>query len=79
MKKPQMIEYKLVRVSILIVFFLIGFFLPEPNFIHQNFWSKAEFWNVLPFTPSYYLYRLLYATALTGLTELSIRFIKRYA
>ena len=68
-----------VRISMLVVFFLIGFFLPEPNFIYENFWSKAEFWSVLPFTPSYYLYRFLYASVLTGLIELLIRFVKKYA
>ena len=68
-----------VRISMLVVFFLAGFFLPEPNFIYENFWSKAEFWSVLPFTPSYYLYRFLYASVLTGLIELLIRFVKKYA
>ena len=68
-----------VRISILIFFFLIGFFLPEPNFIFQNFWSRAEFWEALPFTPSYYLYRFLYAVFLMGFVELGIRFMKKYA
>ena len=67
-----------VRISILVFFFLCGLFLPEPNFIYENFWSKAEFWDVLPFTPSYWLYRLLYAVFLTGFVELIIRFIKKY-
>ena len=68
-----------VRISILVLFFLVGFFLPEPNFIYENFWSRAEFWEALPFTPSYYLYRFLYAASLTGLVELMIRFVKKYA
>ena len=68
-----------VRISMLVVFFLAGFFLPEPNFIYENFWSKAEFWDVLPFTPSIYLYRFLYAVISTGIVELTIRFIKKYA
>lgn len=68
-----------VRISILALFFLGGYFLPEPNFIYENFWSKAEFWDVLPFTPSYRLYRFLYAVFLTGIVELTIRFVKKYA
>ena len=68
-----------VRISILAIFFLAGFTLPEPNFIYENFWSKAQFWDVSPFTPSYYLYRFLYAVFLTGLVELIIRFVKKYA
>ena len=68
-----------IRISILAFTFLIGFLLPEPNFIYENFWSKAEFWDVLPFTPSYWLYRFLYAVFLAGLVELIIRFVKKYA
>ena len=67
-----------VRISVLVLFFLGGYFLPEPNFIYENFWSKAEFWDALPFTPSYWLYRFLYAVFLTGFVELIIRFIKKY-
>jgi hypothetical protein len=58
---------------------LVALFTPEPNFIYENFWSKAEFWDVLPFTPSVYLYRFLYAVITTGFVELLIRFIKKYA
>ena len=67
-----------IRISILAFTFLIGFLLPEPNFIYENFWSKAKFWDVLPFTPSYLLYRFLYASFLTGLVELAIRFVKKF-
>lgn len=68
-----------VRISILVFFFLISFLLPEPNFIFTNFWSGAEFWDVLPFVPNYLLFKFLYATITTGLIELGIRFIKKYA
>jgi hypothetical protein len=68
-----------VRISILGFVFLVFFLLPEPNFIYENFCSKAEFWDALPFTPSYWLYRFLYAVFLTGFVELIIRFIKKYA
>ncbi len=68
-----------VRISILVFIFLVGFLLPEPNFIYENFWSKADFWDVLPFTPSYLLYRFLYAAFLTALVELIIRFVKKFA
>ena len=68
-----------IRVSLLGFVFLSAFFLPEPNFIYENFWSRAEFWESLPFTPSYYLYRFLYAVFLTGLVELIIRFVKKHA
>ena len=68
-----------IRISLLSSVFLVAFFLPEPNFIYENFWSKADFWDVLPFTPSYYLFRFSYAAILTGIVELMIRSIKKYA
>jgi hypothetical protein len=68
-----------VRISILAFFFLVIFLLPEPNFIFQNFWSRAEFWEVLPFVPHYLLYKFLYATITTGFIELGIRLLKKYA
>ena len=68
-----------IRMSLLSFVFLVAFFLPEPNIIYENFWSKADFWDVLPFTPSIYLYRFLYAVILTGIVELAIRLIKKYA
>jgi hypothetical protein len=68
-----------VRISILLFIFFVGYFAPEPNFIYENFWVEAEFWDILPFTPSYWLYRFLYAVSITGLIELVIRFIKKYA
>lgn len=68
-----------VRISILVFFFLVSFLLPEPNFIFTNFWSGAEFWDVLPFVPNYLLFKFLYATTTTGFIELGIRFIKKYA
>jgi hypothetical protein len=68
-----------VRISILGFVFLVFFLLPEPNFIFMNFWSRAEFWEVLPFVPYYLLYKFLYAVIITGFVELLIRFIKKYA
>ena len=68
-----------IRISLLGFVFLATFFLPEQNFIYENFWSKANFWDVLPFTPSVYLYRFLYAVISTSIVELFIRFVKKYA
>jgi hypothetical protein len=68
-----------VRISILGFVFLVFFFLPEINFTYENFWSKAHFWDLLPFVPNYLLYKFLYATTITGFTELGIRLLKKYA
>lgn len=68
-----------VRISIIVIVFLGGYFLQAPYFIYENFWGKAEFWSALPFTPSYWFYKVLYAVFLTGFVELIIRFIKKFA
>ena len=78
-KDEQIPTMNKIRMSLLSFVFLVAFFLPEPNFIYENFWIKADFWDVLPFTPSIYLYRFLYAVISTGIVELTIRFIKKYA
>ena len=67
-----------IRVSRLSFVFLAAFFLLEPNFIYENFWSKANFWDGLPFTPSIHFYKFLYAVILAGIVELIIRSIKKH-
>ena len=77
-RDEQILTMNKIRLSLLSFVFLAAFFLPEPNFIYENFWSKANFWDALPFTPSIYLYKFLYAFISTGIIELLIRFTKRY-
>ena len=67
-----------VRIFILSFTFLLGF-IYQPNWVYNNFWFRADFYDSIPFTPSIYLYRFLYAVILTGIVELTIRFIKKYA
>jgi len=67
------------RISLLSFVFLVALFTPQPSFIFQNFWSRADFWEALPFTPSIWLYIFLYALTVTGFVELFIRFVKKYA
>jgi hypothetical protein len=67
------------RISLLSFVFLVALFTPQPGFIFQNFWSRADFWEALPFTPSVGLYIFLYAVTVTGFVELFIRFVKKYA
>ena len=67
-----------VRISLLSFTFLLGM-LFQPNWVHENFWSKADFYDSIPFTVPYLVFLLIYSVITTGLAELGIRFIKKYA
>ena len=67
-----------VRISLLGFIFLIAFFY-QPNWVYENFWSKADFYDSLTFTVPYLAFLLVYASITTGIAELGIRFVKRYA
>jgi hypothetical protein len=67
-----------VRITLLIVTFLSAM-LYQPNWVYENFWSKAAFYDSIPFTVPYLAFLLIYSAITTGLAELGIRFIKKYA
>ena len=67
-----------VRISLLSFTFLLGI-LFQPNWVYENFWSKADFYDSIPFTVPYLVFLLIYSVITTGLAELGIRFIKKYA
>jgi hypothetical protein len=52
--------------------------LYQPNWVYENFWSKADFYDSIPFTVPYLAFLLIYSAITTGLAELGIRFIKKY-
>jgi hypothetical protein len=66
------------RISLLVICFIVTFF-DQPNWVTDNFWLKADFWDAIPFTFPYLGFILIYAALATGLFELSIRFIKKFA
>jgi len=66
------------RITLLVLTFLIAM-LYQPNWIYENFWSKADFYDSIPFTVPYLVFLLIYSAITTGLAELGIRFIKKYA
>ena len=67
-----------VRISILSFTFLLGF-IYQPNWVYNNFWFKADFYDSIPFSVPYLVFLLFYSVITTGLAELGIRFIKKYA
>ena len=66
------------RISLLLLTF-ISAMLYQPNWVYENFWSKADFYDSIPFTVPYLVFLLIYSVIATSLAELGIRFIKKYA
>ena len=67
-----------IRISLLSFTFLFCM-LFQPNWVYENFWSKADFYDSIPFSVPYLVFLLFYSVITTGLAELGIRFIKKYA
>ena len=66
------------RITLLAVSFLVAM-LYQPNWVYENFWSKADFYDSIPFTVPYLAFLIIYSSITTVLAELGIRFIKKYA
>ena len=67
-----------VRISLL-GFIFVSAVVYQPSWVYENFWSKADFYDSIPFTVPYLAFLLIYSAITTGLAELGIRFIKKYA
>ena len=66
-----------VQISLLTVIFFGAFFY-QPIWVYENFWSKADFYQVLPFTVPYLFFLTAYASISTAVAALGIRFVKKY-
>ena len=66
------------RIALLVLTF-ISAMAYQPNWVYENFWSKAEFYDSIPFTVPYLVFLIIYSAITTGLAELGIRFVKKYA
>ena len=67
-----------VRILTLSFIFLLGF-IYQPNWVYNNFWFKAEFYDSILFTVPYWSFLLIYSILSTMAVEVLIRFIKKYA
>ena len=67
----------LTHKATLLVAFIVSFFI-QPNWFYENFWSKADFYDSLPFTVPYVAYSLVSAILGTLVCEAAIRFVKKY-
>ena len=66
------------RITLLALTFLTAM-LYQPNWVYENFWSKADFYDSIPFMVPYLAFLIIYSVITTSLAELGIRFIKKYA
>ena len=66
------------RIALLFLTFLMAMAY-QPTWVYQNFWTKADFYDVIPFTLPYLVFLVIYSSITTGLVELGIRFIEKYA
>ena len=66
------------RISLLVLTFFSAM-LYQPNWVYENFWSKADFYNSIPFKVPYLGFLLIYSAITTGFVALGIRFVKKYA
>ena len=67
-----------VRISILLFTFLLGF-IYQPNWVYNNFWFRADFYDSIPFTVPYKGFLLIYSILSTVFVNYLIRLVKRYA
>lgn len=70
MKRPtltQAVFYSLVFIS--------GF-LYQPDWVYDNFWAKADFYDSIPFDVPFSLFLLIYSSVLTPLVWGFVRFAK---
>ncbi|CAB4756268.1 unannotated protein [freshwater metagenome] len=66
------------RIALLVLTF-ISAMAYQPNWVYENFWSKADFYDSIPFTVPFLVFLIIYSSITTGLVELGIRLIKKHA
>jgi len=66
------------RQAVFYLFVLLFGFGYQPNWVYENFWSKADFWEVLPFVPSFYMFLSIYAISSTLLVYFLVQLTKKH-
>jgi hypothetical protein len=61
----------------LTVIFALGF-IYQPNWAYENFWSRADFYESIPFAVPFIVFKLVFASAQTGFAWICIKLIKKY-
>jgi len=75
-----MINLKKVNVNQLVflsLIFALGL-IYQPNWAYENFWSRADFYDSLPFAVPFIIFQSVFASAQTGFAWICIKLIKKY-
>lgn len=65
------------RISLLVLIFLVAMAY-QPNWVYEDFWSKADFYDSISYKVPYLVFLFIFSSITTVLAELGIRFIKKY-
>ena len=57
--------------------FLIGLIL-QPNWVFNNFWARADFYESIPFEVPYLGFALIYSTLSTYFVFICVKLVKRF-
>jgi len=70
-------ELTLKQIIFYTCFFVSGF-MYQPNWVYENFWSKAVFYDSLPFDFPYLGFKLIYCFISTYLCFLFVKLAKKH-
>jgi hypothetical protein len=70
MKRPTLTQ------AIFYFFVFFSGFLFQPNWVYENFWSKADFYDSIPFDVPYLVFLLVYSSLITTLVWYFVKFAK---
>lgn len=66
-----------VHISMFGLIFLVTF-IYQPNWVYENFWSKVDFYESIPFALPNLVFLFVYAAISIAINEFGIRFLKKY-
>jgi hypothetical protein len=75
-----MINFKEVNVNQLVfltLIFALGM-IHQPNWAYENFWSRADFYDSLPFAVPFLAFQIIFSSVQACFAWLCIKFIKKY-
>lgn len=57
--------------------FLVGL-IYQPNWVYNNFWFKADFYDDIPFQVPYLVFQIVYSLMNTIFVFYLVKFVKKY-
>jgi hypothetical protein len=70
MKRPTLTQ------AVFYSFVFLSGFQYQPNWVHENFWANADFYDSIPFDVSYFVFLFIYSSLLTYIVWASVKFAK---